>query len=183
MIHERLYRHALLHLLCAVCAVLYLSGCQGSRQVAKTSEVRESAYYRDSLFVDSQLQRDTTRTERRDTATATATETGTILIKRDSIGRPERITWAVTKNIKTAMRKDSETKRKVYSLNATRRSELADTLDSFSKKEEEVAQTVDTSISLENIIGPGLLGLVILYVIYVFFADTVWPWIKQKRSR
>ncbi|HUN15127.1 MAG TPA: hypothetical protein PKZ47_08910, partial [Alistipes sp.] len=68
-------------------------------------------------------------------------------------------------------------------LNATRHSESSGAVDSVNEKTEETTEEINTAISLENIIGPGLLGLILLYLIYLFFADIVWPWIKQKRSR
>lgn len=181
MIHGKLHCRAALLLVC--CIGLVLSGCRLSRQAAQTAQVRESFYYNDSLFVDYKLQQDTTRTERRDTTSTTATESGTILIQRDSIGRPQRIEWAVTKSLQGVSLKDTRTESVVYSLDAEQRSELTDSVDSVTEKTEEVAQTVSPVLPLEDIIGPALLGLVLLYLLYLFFADVLWPWIKKQRNR
>lgn len=186
MIHERFFHRALLRLLCAACAlfsVLPLSSCKGSRQVAKAAEVRESVYYTDSLFVDSKLQLDTVRAERRDTARAVATESGTILIQHNDNGQPERIVWEVKKTSQAVKHGNTEKERWFYGLNATRYSEVADTMHTVSTETEEVTQTYDTAISLEKVIGPVLLGLVFIYLIFVLIVDKLLPWIRKQRSQ
>lgn len=169
--------------LVALCALLCLSGCNSIRNATQTKEVRETAYYRDSVLVSSQLLSDTVRTECRDTIAATAMQTGAIIVHRDSTGKPERITWTVTQNVQKVTQRAERKEKWFYGLNATRYSESAGAVDSVSTKAEEVTQTVDTRISLENIIGPSLLSLVVLYLIYVAIVDHLWPWIKKKRSR
>lgn len=173
MKHGKYYLLVVLRCL-AVCSFISLFSCHSNRQATETKEIRESSYYCDSVFVDSKLVADTARTERRDTTAATATETGTILVHRDSTGKPERITWTITQNIKGITQRTEEKERLFYGLNATRHSESSGAVDSVATKKEKVTQTVDTRISLVNIIGPVLLVL----VIYIF-----WQWIKQKRSR
>lgn len=175
MIHGKLYRRAALLLVC--CVGLVLSGCRLSRQAAQATQVRESVYYTDSLFVDYELQQDTTRTERRDTTAATSTESGAILIERDNIGRPERIAWTVTKSLQGVSLNDTRTESVVYSLNAAERSELTDSVDSVTEKTEEVAQTVGPVLPLGGII---CFVVAILFLIIVLF---VWSWIKRPHSR
>ena len=101
---------------------------------------------------------------------------------RDSAGRAIKIIWTRSALVSTLSKRDTEKERWFYGLNATRHSESSGAVDSVNEKTEETTEEINTAISLENIIGPGLLGLVLLYLIYVFFADIVWPWIKQKRS-
>lgn len=94
-----------------------------------------------------------------------------------------KIIWTRSAIVSTLSKRDKEAQKWFYGLNATRHSESSGAVDSVNEKTEETTEEINTAISLENIIGPGLLGLVLLYLIYVFFADIVWPWIKQKRSR
>ena len=93
------------------------------------------------------------------------------------------IYWTFAGNFSTLSKRDKEAQNWFYGLNATRHSESSGAVDSVNEKTEETTEEINTAISLENIIGPGLLGLILLYLIYLFFADIVWPWIKQKRSR
>lgn len=158
-------------------------GCKSYKKAVE--ETRTESHYtgRDSTRVDSVLMGGNERSSQGDTTSVSADLHGSIEIKRDTVGRPIKIIWTRSAIVSTLSKRDTEKERWFYGLNSTRYSESSGAVDSVSTKKEEVTQTVDTRISLENIIGPGLLGLVLLYLIYLFFADIVWPWIKQKRSR
>lgn len=159
------------------------AGCKSYKKAVE--ETRTESHYtgRDSTRVDSVLVRGSERSSQADTASVSTAERGTVEIKRDSVGRAVKIIWTRSAFISTLSKRDKEKERWFYGLNATRHSESSGAVDSVSTEKEETTEEVNTAISLENIIGPGLLGLVLLYLIYLLFADVVWPWIKQKRSR
>lgn len=148
-------------------------------------ETRTELHYsgQDSTRVDSVLMGGNERSSESDTTNISTDVRGSVEIKRDSVGRPIFIYWTFAGDFSTLSKRDTEAQNWFYGLNATRHSESSVAVDSVNEKTEETTEEINTAISLENIIGPGLLGLVLLYLIYVFFADIVWPWIKQKRSR
>lgn len=148
-------------------------------------ETRTEFHYtgQDSTRVDSVLMGGNERSSQGDTTSVSADLHGSVEIKRDTAGRPIFIYWTYAGNFLALSKRDKAAQNWFYGLNATRHSESSGAVDSVSTKKEETTEEVNTAISLENIIGPGLLGLVLLYLIYLLFADVVWPWIKQKRSR
>lgn len=175
---------------CGIIALIVLilagnsfAGCKSYRKAVE--ETRTEIHYtgRDSTRVDSVLIGGNERSSESDTTSVSTAASGTVEIKRDSAGRAIKITWTRSALVSTLSKRDTEKERWFYGLNATRHSESSGAVDSVNEKTEETTEEINTAISLENIIGPGLLGLVLLYLIYLFFADIVWPWIKQKRSR
>ncbi len=156
------------------------NSCKSSRNMVE--ETRTEFHYsgQDSTRVDSVLIGGNERSSESDTTSVSTGATGTVEIKRDSVGRPIGRLRAI---VSTLSKRDKEAQNWFYGLNATRHSESSGAVDSVNEKTEETTEEINTAISLENIIGPGLLGLILLYLIYLFFADIVWPWIKQKRSR
>lgn len=159
------------------------TSCKSYRKAVE--ETRTEFHYtgQDSTRVDSVLIGGNERSRESDTTSVSTGATGTVEIKRDSVGRPIKIIWTRSAIVSTLSKRDTEAQKWFYGLNATRHSESSGAVDSVNEKTEETTEEINTAISLENIIGPGLLGLVLLYLIYLFFADIVWPWIKQKRSR
>ncbi len=177
------YNRAPLLLLCAICCVIWLPGCKNTRQTIKTTQVGESTHYGDSVRFDSFVQLDSAGAERQDTTEATTTSSGVVLVERDSVGRPERIAWTVTQTLQALTHQNAREESRLHELNAMQHKESSKAVDSVDEKKEETTEEINTAISLENIIGPGLLAIVFLYLIYVLFADVIWPWIKQKRNR
>jgi len=159
------------------------TSCKSNRKAVE--ETRTEFHYsgQDSTRVDSVLIGGNERSRESDTTSVSTCATGTFEIKRDSVGRPIKIIWTRSAIVSTLSKRDKEAQKWFYGLNATRHSESSGAVDSVNEKTEETTEEINTAISLENIIGPGLLGLILLYLIYLFFADIVWPWIKQKRSR
>lgn len=159
------------------------NSCKSSRNMVE--ETRTEFHYsgRDSTRVDSVLMGGNERSSQGDTTSVSADLHGSIEIKRDTVGRPIKITWTRSALVWTLSKRDTEKDRLFYGLNATRHSESSGAVDSVNEKTEETTEEINTAISLENIIGPGLLCVVLLYLIYLFFTHIVWPWIKQKRSR
>lgn len=158
-------------------------GCKSYKKAVE--ETRTEFHYtgQDSTRVDSVLMGGSERSSESDTTNVSTGASGTVEIKRDSVGRPIFIYWTYAGNLSTFSKRDTEAQKGFFGLNAARHSRSSGEVDSVAAKTEETTEEVDTRISLENIIGPGLLCLVFLYLIYLFFADIVWPWIKQKRSR
>lgn len=173
----------LLFLMALVLVGSAFNSCKSSRNMVE--ETRTEFHYagQDSTRVDSVLMGGNERSSESDTTSVSADLHGSVEIKRDTAGRPIKIIWTRSAIVSTLSKRDTEKERWFYGLNATRYSESSGAVDSVNEKTEETTEEINTAISLENIIGPGLLGLVILYLIYVFFADVVLPWIKQKRSR
>lgn len=172
-----------LALVILILTVNSFTSCKSYRKAVE--ETRTEFHYtgQDSTRVDSVLIGGNERSRESDTTSVSMGATGTVEIKRDSVGRPIKIIWTRSAIVSTLSKRDKEAQKWFYGLNATRHSESSGAVDSVNEKTEETTEEINTAISLENIIGPGLLGLVLLYLIYVFFADIVWPWIKQKRSR
>lgn len=159
------------------------TSCKSYRKAVE--ETRTEFHYtgQDSTRVDSVLIGGNERSSESDTTSVSTSATGTVEIKRDSAGRAIKITWTRSAIVSTLSKRDKEAQNWFYGLNATRYSESSGAVDSVNEKTEETTEEINTAIPLENIIGPGLLGMVLLYLIYLLFADIVWPWIKQKRSR
>lgn len=159
------------------------AGCKSYKKAVE--ETRTESHYtgRDSTRVDSVLVRESERSSQGDTTSVSADLHGSVEIKRDTVGRPIKIIWTRSAIVSTLSKRDKEAQNWFYGLNATRYSESTGAVDSIDEKKEEVTEIVDTRISLENIIGSTFITLVIVYLIYIFFADIILPWIKQKRSR
>lgn len=177
------YPRRLLFFMALVLVGSAFNSCKSSRNMVE--ETRTEFHYtgQDSTRVDSVLMGGNDRSSESDTTNISTDVRGSVEIMRDSAGRPIFIYWTYAGNLSTLSKRDKEAQNWFYGLNATRHSEAASSVDSVNEKTEEVAQDVDTRISLDKIIGPRLLGLVLLYLIYLFIADIIWPWIKQKRSR
>ena len=177
------HRHLLLIITLFLVGSALLAGCKSSRKVVE--ETRTETHYtgRDSTRIDSVLLGGNERSSEGDTSNISADMRGSVEIKRDSGGRPIFIYWTYWGNLSALSKRNTEKDRWFFGLNATRHSESSGAVDSVNEKTEETAEEIDTAISLESLIGSGLLGLILLYLIYLFFTDIVWPWIKQKRGR
>lgn len=159
------------------------AGCKSYKKAAEESRTEMHYAGQDSTRVDSVLVRGNERSGESDTTSVSTSATGTVEIKRDSAGRAIKINWTRSALVSTLSKRDTEKERRFYGVNATRHSGSSGAVDSVNEKTEETKEEINTRISLENVIGSGLLGLVLLYMIYRFFTDVVLPWIKQKRSR
>lgn len=175
--------HVIFTLIVLILIGIAFVGCKSYKKAVEETQTESHYTGRDSTRVDSVLMRGSERSSQGDTASVSTVERGTVEIKRDSVGRAVKIIWTRSAFISALSKRDTEKNRWFYGLNTTRLSESSGAVDSVNEKKEETTEEVNTAISLENIIGPGLLGLVLLYLIYLLFADVIWPWIKQKRSR
>lgn len=175
-------RH-LLFLMALVLVSSVFNSCKSSRNVVDKTRTEFHYTSQDSTGVDSVLMGGNELSSESDTASISTDVRGSVEIKRDSVGRPIFIYWTYAGNFSALSKRDTEAQKGFFGLNASRHSESSGAVDSVNEKKEETTEEFNTAISLENIIGPGLLALVFLYLIYELFADVIWPWIKQKRSR
>lgn len=119
---------------------------------------------------------------RRETNRGSAGERGRIDIERDSAGRPVVILWNVHSDFSaTATAQTLGTG--LFTLRGSSSvAQSSNAVDSLTEKTEETKEEVNPAIPLEQLIGSGLILLVIIYLIYVFFADVLVPWIRQRRK-
>lgn len=159
------------------------AGCKSYKNAVE--ETRTEFHYsgQDSTRVDSVLMGGSGRGSESDTTSVSTDVRGSVEIKRDSVGRPVFIYWTYAGILSVLSKRDTEAQKVFFGLNASRHSESSGAVDSVDEKKEETSEEVNTAISLERIIGSILLSLILVYLTYLFFADKVWPWIKQKRSR
>lgn len=157
-------------------------GCRSSRNVVEettTVEHHNSESY-DANDSISSAAADTLY--RRETNRGSAGERGRIDIERDSAGRPVVILWTVNSDFSGSTEAISFETGLFTLRGSSSSSASSDAVDSLSEKTEETKKEINTSIPLETLIGYGLLWLVVIYLIYVFFADVLVPWIRQRRK-
>ena len=118
----------------------------------------------------------------RETVEGYTGECGRINIERDSTGRPVVIFWNIYRPFSRAARTE-KTETGIFTLRGSSKStKTAGTVDSDTKKTEETKKEINPAIPLESLIGTGLILLCILYLIYIFIADVLFPWIKKLRK-
>ena len=172
-----------LALIVLILTVNSFTSCKSYRKAVE--ETRTEFHYtgKDSTRVDSVLMGGNKRSCESDTTSVSTGASGTVEIKRDSAGRAIKIIWTRSALVSTLSKRDTEKERWFYGLNATRHSESSDAVESVDKKTEETTEELNATISLENIIGSGLLGIILLLLVYHFFMDFIWPRIKQILKR
>lgn len=171
-------------ILCQTCRILLFmapvlvgfafNSCKSSRNMVEETRTEFHYSWQDSTRVDSVLMGGNERSSESDTTRVSTGATGTVEIKRDSVGRPIFIYWTYAGNFSAFSKRDTEAQEGFFGLNASRYSESSGAVDSVNEKTEETTEEINTAISLENIIGPGLLGLILLYLIYAI-------WIRLRR--
>lgn len=116
-----------------------------------------------------------------DTASVSINETSndTIKIQRDEAGRPILIIWNHDANLLGAFKNSKLSNLDFTGFHTSGRNKSTGTVDDLDQKKEESKTEIDPSLPLEKIIGLILIGLAILYVIYVIIADGVWPHLKK----
>lgn len=168
--------------LVVVASGVWLVACNSSRKVVGESHVEQRESHGDSCRVDSTLMVGSEVGNRREESGITADERGGVAIERDSAGRPVFIFWNHTVDLSAFTERGWEKDLWFHGLNATRRSEASGAMDSIDKKTEEVTEVVDTRISLDDIIGSGLMLLLAGCLVYLLFSDVILPWIRMKRQ-
>lgn len=167
-------------LLCAcVIAGLVAGGCRSSRSVVQETETVEHQYSEshdtnDSIFIASG---DTVC--QRDSITGSAGERGRIEIERDSTGRPVVILWNVNSDFSAEAAMETLGKG-LFTLRATsNNSEASDSVDSLTKKKEEIKKDVKVGIPLEEILAVIIIASLILF----YTGDYIYRLWKKKKGK
>lgn len=108
-------------------------------------------------------------------------ETGRIILTRDSAGKVEAIDWRIARShrgVSTAYSAEASTSGLLHKQNAA-----GSASTSYSKSEEtQKAQTdVDTAIPLEMRLGVACIALILIYVLFIIFKPHLCAWIKLLR--
>lgn len=170
-------------LICAcLIACLIAGGCRSSRNTVEETHRETHATVKETFETDTLNAAATSRETQSDTDTVRADERTTISIKRDTAGRIIEINSRRSSEIIANGVKNTESDSRFHGIETARSSEATDSVDSVTQKKEETAKAVNVGIPLENIIGTALLGLALLYVIYVIFVDHILPCIRKRRK-
>lgn len=166
-------------LLCVVVICWLSTGCRSSRTASQISTTERHEVFDSTSAVDTLDL--TGSVASADTASVNITESSndTIKIERDDAGRPVLVIWNHNANLLGTFGSS-----KNYDLDFTRfhssdENKSAGTEDNLEHKAEESKTEIDPSIPIDFIVGPIMLGLVIIYVIYVMIADGLWPSLKK----
>lgn len=161
-------------ILCIICV-----GCRSSRSISQIStterhEVFDNTSATDSLDLTGSV-------EEADTAAVNINESSndTIKIERDDAGRPVLIVWNHNANLLGTFGSSKISDLAFTGFHTADRNKSTGTVDDLDQKKEESKTEIDPALPLEKIIGPIILGLVIIYVIYVIIADGIWPSLKK----
>lgn len=178
ILHVRDLRTAAIVLYCC-CLGLVCYNCKSSRTVSQSSTTERLEVF-DSItetvagniagFVND-----------RDSSTAHIKELidDTIRIERDTTGRPILIIRTFAANYSGFFGNSKFSDIGFTGLHTSTRNQSAGTVDHIDQKEEERATEINPVISIETIIGSALLGMVIIYLIYILISDIIWPRLKK----
>ena len=166
-------------LFCAcLVACLIAGGCRSSRNVVQESETIEHNEFNTSEKNESVHSEANDTICQRDTIKGDAVEHGRIDIKRDTAGRPVVILW----NVNTNFSAEASTEKIETGLFDLRRksnnSEDSGSVDSVTKKKEEVTKEVKVGIPLECLIGWSIVALLIIF----YTGDYIYRLWQRKRK-
>ncbi len=161
-------------ILCCLCV-----GCRSSRSISQSSTTERHEIF-DNTAVGDTLDL-TGSVAESDTAAASINEnsTDTIRIERDDAGRPVLVIWNHNANLLGTFGSSKISDLAFTGFHSSESHETSGTVDDIDQKKEESKTEIDPALPLEKFIGPILLGLVILYVIYVIIVDGIWPHLKK----
>ena len=168
-----------LYFVCCVIFCFLCVCCRSTRSVSQSSTTERHEVFNNKTAADtldltgSVVQNDTTA------VSINETSNDTIKIQRDEAGLPVLIIWNHDANLLGTFKNSKLSNLDFTGFHTSGRNESAGTVDDLQQKKEESKTEIDPSLPLEMIIGPILLGLVILYVIYVIIVDEVWPSLKK----
>lgn len=166
-------------LLCAcLVACLIAGGCRSSRNLVQETDTVEHIEFNASEGNESFHSEANDSIYQRDTIKSSAGERGRIDIERDTAGRPVVILWSVNTNFSAeASSKKLETS--FFTLRgSTNSSEASGSVDSVTKKKEEVTKEVKVGIPLECLIGWSIVILLIVF----YTGDYIYRLWKRKRN-
>ncbi|MDE6277267.1 MAG: hypothetical protein K2M06_04080 [Muribaculaceae bacterium] len=162
-----------------MCLCILCDGCRSSRSIsqhtaAELHEGFDNTTSADSADISGSV-------AGLDTAAVSFRENSadTIRIQRDEAGRPVFIVWHHNANMLETFGSWSYSDFGLTRFHMSAKNHNAGTVDATHQKEEESKTQVNATLSIDKIVGPILLGLVVLYVIYVIIADGLWPKVKK----
>lgn len=182
-VHKNIYRVSSLRagiiflsgvILCFMCV-----GCRSSRSISQISTTERHEVFDNTIATDSLDL--TGSVEEADTAAVNINESrnDTIKIERDDAGRPVLIVWNHNANLLGTFGSSRISDLTFTGFHTTDRNKSTGTVDDIDQKKEESKTAIDPALPLKKIIVSILLGLVILYVIYVIITDGIWPSLKK----
>lgn len=159
-------------------ACLYVVGCRSSRNTVEETQREVHAVVKETFATDTVYTAATSCETQTDTAAVRADERAVISLKRDSAGRVVEIRTERSAKVNANVSRKTDRDRWFYGLNATRYSEASGSVDSVTKKKEEIAKEVNVGIPLECLIGWSIVALLILF----YTGDYIYRIWKRKRK-
>lgn len=168
---------------------LILFGCRTHKTSSETAEVsvekRESV--RTMAQNDTFVSFDAAAGTRTDTSTLAATDRGSVVIERDTAGRPVRIGWERRQSGVSMSKSDiSEKSGKTERLDRSDRTRTEEEIStqSSSKNTESDSKgsaTATRAQRIECFIGSSLLLAGLIYIIYTVIVDQFLPWYRNRK--
>ena len=144
-------------------ACLLFVGCRSSRNSVEETNREIHAAVKETFNTDTVNTATTSSETQTDTSTVSADERAVISLKRDSAGRVVEILSERSAKVSANFQRKTDRDRWFYGLNATRCSEASGSVDSVTKKKEEITKEVNVGIPLECLIGWSIVALLILF--------------------
>lgn len=163
------------------CVVLCICcySCRSSSSASRVAAADRHEVFDSSAALDSLAQSGTVSEHDSSSVDIREQSADTIKIERDEAGRPVLIIRHYGANLLGSLESSRLSDFGFTGFHITARNESAGTVDSNEQAQEETRTELDPAIPLESIIGPVLLVLGLLYVIYITIADVIWPRLKK----
>lgn len=159
-------------------ACLLIGGCRSSRNLVQETDTIEHIEFNSSEGNESIHSEATDSICQQDSIKGSAGERGRIDIERDSAGLPVVIVW----NVQTDFSAEASTEKIETGLFDLRRksnnAEASGSVDSVTKKKEEITKEVNAGIPLECLIGWSIVALLIL----LYTGDYIYRLWKRRRK-
>lgn len=162
----------------SVIACLLVVGCRSTRNSVEETHREVHTAVKEGFTTDTLNATAATRETHTDTAAVRADERAVISLKRDSAGRVVEIRTERSAKVNANVSQKTDRDRWFYGLNATRSSEASGSVDSVTKKKEEITKEVNVGIPLECLIGWSIVALLILF----YTGDYIYRIWKRKRK-
>ena len=154
-----------------------IGSCSSSRNTIRSRAASDTVSVSQSSHADTILLHDTITLTRRDTLRRAASEEGTLAITRDSLGRPAFIRW---RRLAAGTAIASAGTRSVRDVASSASGSASRSAAAHAEAFAEETQVETVGRPWECIVGSSLMGLAIIYVIYVVIADHIIPWLRQR---
>lgn len=153
-------------IVCICVVMLSLAACRSHRQTVKETRQEETEVVRQLSGTDSTHTEESVGEIRNDTVAATADAYCNVVIDRDSAGRVVGIHSSRNTKVKANVSTRSERDRWFYGLEATRSSEVAETVGSVTEKKEETRPHNEIGIP----VGLWVFGTICMLLIVSYLA-------------